>query len=406
MSTTLQPLSASNRDRSLDILRGFALAGVLFIFCVSDNGPSYGYTNSLLDQIIAWPKYILIESRMYTMLIIIFGIGFHVQLEKAKQHATSLVPVFSRRLIGLLVLGFIHAILLSNRDILMFYAIAGVVLLLVRKATVRQLLLFMGILFFIVTPLIQYNVPNVWPQAAALVEPNDYPDYVQFNWQWFKLYHQVYGIYIEMLFHFMLGFMISKSGLYQKLKTNKLFRKKLMIISVVSSIIMIPFVYFWLDNILSTLNPKTLKFPVRVLINLGYRSLWQIWMLVSVTLYGTILISLKSSGRWKRSLLPLAAFGQMALSNYLIQSLVLVPYFLLTNKFRSVAPTEGLIMFVIVFVLQLVFSTWWMKKYTMGPFEWVLRSFTYWKWQKIKRPSQHQFDNEKQMITIPTPQYL
>ena len=406
MSTTLQPLSASNRDRSLDILRGFALAGVLFMFCVSDNGPSYGYTNSLLDDIIAWPKYILIESRMYTMLIIIFGIGFHVQLEKAKSHATSLVPVFSRRLIGLLILGFIHAILLSKRDILMFYAIAGIVLLLVRKATVRQLLLFMGILFFIVTPLIQYNVPNVWPKAAALVEPNDYPDYVQFNWQWFKLYHQVYGIYIEMLFHFMLGFMISKSGLYQKLKTNKLFRKKLMVISVISSIIMIPFVYFWLENILSTLNPKTLKFPVRVLINLGYRSLWQIWMLVSVTLYGTILISLKSSGRWKRSLLPLAAFGQMALSNYLIQSLVLVPYFLLTNKFRSVAPTEGLIMFVIVFVLQLVFSTWWMKKYTMGPFEWVLRSFTYWKWQKIKRPSQHQFDNEKQMITIPTPQYL
>jgi uncharacterized protein len=406
MSTTLQPLSASNRDRSLDILRGFALAGVLFIFCVSDNGPSYGYTNSLLDDIIAWPKYILIESRMYTMLIIIFGIGFHVQLEKAKSHATSLVPVFSRRLIGLLLLGFIHAILLSKRDILMFYAIAGIVLLLVRKATVRQLLLFMGILFFIVTPLIQYNVPNVWPQAAALVEPNDYPDYVQFNWQWFKLYHQVYGIYIEMLFHFMLGFMISKSGLYQKLKTNKLFRKKLMIISVVSSIIMIPFVYFWLENILSTLNPKTLKFPIRVLISLGYRSLWQIWMLVSVTLYATILISLKSSGKWKRSLLPLAAFGQMALSNYLIQSLVLVPYFLLTNKFRSVAPTEGLIMFVIVFVLQLVFSTWWMKKYTMGPFEWVLRSFTYWKWQKIKRPSEHQFDNEKQMITIPTPQYL
>ena len=400
MSSLLQPLSASNRDRSLDILRGFALAGVLFIFCVSDNGPSYGYTNSLLDDIIAWPKYILIESRMYTMLIIIFGIGFHVQLEKAKQHATSLVPVFTRRLIGLLVLGFIHAILLSSRDILMFYAIAGFVLLLVRKATVRQLLLFMGALFFLVTPLIQYNVTSTWPQAAALVEPNDYPDYVQYNWQWFKLYHQVYGIYIEMLFHFMLGFMISKSGLYQKLKTNKLFRKKLMIISVVSSIIMIPFVYFWLDNILSTLNPKTLKFPVRVLISLGYRSLWQIWMLVSVTLYGTILISLKSSGRWKRSLLPLAAFGQMALSNYLIQSLVLVPYFLLTNKFRSVAPTEGLIMFVIVFVLQLVFSTWWMKKYTMGPFEWVLRSFTYWKWQKIKRPSQNQFDESKQLITV------
>ncbi|HEU5168689.1 MAG TPA: DUF418 domain-containing protein, partial [Chitinophagaceae bacterium] len=366
----------------------------------------YGYTNSLSDEIISWFKYIFIESRMYTMLIIIFGIGFHVQLEKAKQHATSLVPVFTRRLIGLLVIGFVHAILLSKRDILMFYAIAGVVLLLVRKATVRQLLLFMGILFFIVTPLIQYNVANVWPKAAALVEPNDYPDYVQFNWQWFKLYHQVYGIYIEMLFHFMLGFMISKAGIYQKIKTNKKLRKKLMIITVISSIVMIPFMYFWLDNILSGLNPKTLKFPIRVLISLGFRSLWQIWMLVSVTLYGTILISLKSSGKWKRMFEPLAAFGQMALSNYLIQSLALVPYFLLTNKFKTVAPTEGFILFIFFFVLQLVFSTWWMKKYTMGPFEWVLRSFTYWKWQKIKRPIHHQFNNEKQMITVSSPQFL
>lgn len=324
------------------------------------------------------------------MLIIIFGIGFHVQLEKAKQHATSLVPVFTRRLIGLLLLGFIHAILLSSRDILMFYAIAGVVLLLVRKATVRQLLLFMGVLFFIATPLIQYNVHNVWPQAAALVEPNDYAGYVQYNWQYFKLYHQVYNIYIEMLFHFMLGFLISKSGIYQKIKTNKKFRRKLLIISVISSIVLIPFVYFWLESLLSGMNPKTLSFPIRVLISLCYRSLWQIWMLVSVTLYVTILISLKSSGKWKRMFEPLAAFGQMALSNYLIQSLVLVPYFLLTNKFKTVSPSEGLVLFIFVFVLQLVFSTWWMKRYTMGPFEWVLRSFTYWRWQPNRKTSKEE----------------
>ena len=84
------------------------------------------------------------------------------------------------------------------------------------------------------------------------------------------------------------------------------------------------------------------------------------------------------------------AFGQMALSNYLIQSLVFVPYFLLTNKFKTVPPSEGFILFIIVFSLQLVFSTWWMARYTMGPFEWVLRSFTYWKWQPINRTSKEE----------------
>ena len=216
MSTHLQALSASNRDRNIDILRGFALAGVLFMFCVSDNGPSYGYTNSLSDEIISWFKYIFIESRMYTMLIIIFGIGFHVQLEKAKKQNESLVPVFSRRIMGLLLIGFIHAIVLSTRDILIFYGAAGAVLLLVRNASVKQLLLFMGVLFYVIVPVMQYNLPNAWPKAAALIEPNNYVDYLQYNWQFFKYYHQVYGIYTEMLFFFMLGFVLSKSGIFQK----------------------------------------------------------------------------------------------------------------------------------------------------------------------------------------------
>ena len=80
MSSLLQPLPASNRDKTLDILRGFALAGVLFIFCVSDNAPASGDTNSSFDELVSWFKWIFVESRMYTMLIIIFGIGFHVQL--------------------------------------------------------------------------------------------------------------------------------------------------------------------------------------------------------------------------------------------------------------------------------------------------------------------------------------
>ena len=406
MSTLLQPLSASNRDRNLDILRGFALAGVLFMFCVSDNGPSYGYTNSLLDEIISWPKYLLIENRMYVMLILIFGIGFHVQLEKAKQNNTSIVPVFTRRIIGLLILGFIHAVLISSRDILMFYGAAGFFLLLIRNLSSRQLLIVIGIVFAIMISGIVYILfGNVWPQTRSLVEPNNYPDYAQYNWQFFNIYHQMYGIYIEMLFHFLLGFWISKAGILKKINENKKIRSRLLIISLIVMAILIPFYFFILDDLYPVIS-KTLA--VKWLIysaSLIFRILWYVLTTACVTLYATILISLSKSAK-EKWFLPLASFGQMALSNYLIQSLVLVPYFLLTNKFKTIAPTEGLILFIIVFALQLLFSTWWMKKYTMGPFEWVLRSFTYWKRQKIKRPSQNQFDDEKQLVTITTPQYL
>jgi uncharacterized protein len=403
MSSLLQPLSTSNRDRNIDILRGFALAGVLFMFCVSDNGPSYGYTNSLSDEIISWFKYIFIESRMYTMLIIIFGIGFHVQLEKAKQQNESLVPVFTRRIIGLLVIGFIHAVILSRRDILMFYGAAGIILLLVRNASVKQLLLFMGILFYVLVPLMQRTLPNAWPKAAALVEPNEYRQYLQYNWKFFKYYHQVYGIYTEMLFFFMLGFVISKSGIFQKIKTDAIFRKRLLIAAIVATVVFIPFWYYLEPNILEDLWNKVTNKKALFFLALAYRTLWELWMLTSATLYGILLIILASKIKGKKILTPLASFGQMALSNYLIQSLVLVPYLLLTDKIRNLGPTEGLITFIIVITGQLIFSQWWMSKYKLGPFEWLLRSFTYWKWQPNRKTLQTEFNHEKQMVTVTSP---
>jgi uncharacterized protein len=390
MSNTLQPLSGHNRDQKIDILRGFALAGVLFMFCVSDNGPSYGYTNSLSDEVISWFKWIFIESRMYTMLIIIFGIGFHVQLEKAKQQNRSLVPVFTRRIIGLLVLGFIHAIILSKRDILMFYGAAGVILLLVRNASVKQLLLFMAILFYVVVPLMQRNLPNAWPKAAALVEPNEYSKYLQYNWQFFKYYHQVYGIYTEMLFFFMLGFILSKSGIFQKIKENKIFRNRLLIAAIVATVVFIPFWYYLEPNYLENLWNQVTNKKALFFLALAFRTLWELWMLISAILYGILLIILASKIKGKKILTPLASFGQMALSNYLIQSLMLVPYLLITDKIRAIAPTEGLITFVIVITLQLIFSQWWMSKYKFGPFEWLLRSFTYWKWQPNRKTSKEE----------------
>jgi uncharacterized membrane protein YeiB len=129
---------------------------------------------------------------------------------------------------------------------------------------------------------------------------------------------------------------------------------------------------------------------IRLLISLGYRTFYEIWMLFSATLFAILLINLASTIKRKKILTPLAAFGQMALSNYLIQSLLLVPYMLLTDKIKGIGPTEGLITFAIVLALQLVFSQWWMSRYKLGPFEWLLRSFTYWKWQPNRKTSKEE----------------
>ncbi|HEX6334753.1 MAG TPA: DUF418 domain-containing protein [Flavisolibacter sp.] len=399
---TLHPLAAFERDVTLDILRGFALAGVLFIFCVSDIGSPSGHVNSLVDEIIAWPKYILVESRMYTMLILIFGIGFQVQLEKARRQGTSLAPAFSRRLAGLLVIGFIHAIVLSTRDILMFYGISGAVLLLIRKLTNRQLVVLMLLLLLLlVSPVLQTVFPNPWGRLRALVKPNGYGDYVQYNWQYFKLYHQGYYIYLEMLFYFLLGAYISRKGILQKLKSNRKLRRRLLLTTLIGTAIFIPVYYFLMPAVIGNSVIIMQSSWQKFLAMTGLRALWPVWMLMSVTLYSTILVSLSQKDNWKRRLRPLAAFGQMSLSNYLVQSLVLVPYLLLVDGFKNVPPAEGLILFLLVFPFQLYFSSWWLARYQLGPFEWLLRSITYRKWQPMKKNAPEMAE-EQPVLTMAT----
>lgn len=168
---------------------------------------------------------------------------------------------------------------------------------------------------------------------------------------------------------------------------NKNFRRRVLVISLIGTAVLVPLYFFYITNVVYGMLDSMKKGWLQFLAGTGLRLVWHVMMLVCVTLYGSILISLWVSVKGKNWLRPLAAFGQMALSNYLIQSFILIPYLLLFDKFSNLPPLEGFVLFLIVFALQLLFSTWWIARFTLGPFEWLLRSFTYWKWQPIKRTS-------------------
>jgi uncharacterized protein len=346
------------------------------------------HVNSFWDELIAWPKWILVEGRMYGMLLVIFGMGFSVQVSKAMHKGESPVPVILRRLTGLLIIGFIHAVLISNRDILIFYAIAGFALFPARKFSNRQLIIFMIVVFLLlVTPLIRMIFGNPLQGVGKLTEPNNLSDHLLFNWKYFKAYHQVYGIYIDMLFHFLLGFYLHRAGFLQKIKHNKKSRKKLLLITLVCCGILGPVVYAWIEPVAMQAIFKMKNSWEKFLLLTATKIQWHAWIVSCVLLYVSILVSLSSIDNLRNFFKPLAAYGQMALSNYLIQSLILVPYALWFDKFNNMPPFNGFILFLIVFTFQLMFSVWWLKRYKFGPFEWILRSFTYWKRQSMKRTS-------------------
>ncbi len=95
--------------------------------------------------------------------------------------------------------------------------------------------------------------------------------------------------------------------------------------------------------------------------------------------YVTALIQLYHHERFHGYLAPLANVGRMALSNYLLHSVVLtlVFYGYGLGLYGSTDPAFGLILAILFYLLQIRFSRWWFEHYQYGPVEWIWRTLTY-----------------------------
>lgn len=90
---------------------------------------------------------------------------------------------------------------------------------------------------------------------------------------------------------------------------------------------------------------------------------------------------------WRKWLMPFAAVGQMALTDYLMQSVVCTLFFYryTTGLYGRVGPAWALVPTVIVYTGQVVFSNWWLGRYRFGPMEWLWRGMTYGKFPPMKK---------------------
>ena len=89
----------------------------------------------------------------------------------------------------------------------------------------------------------------------------------------------------------------------------------------------------------------------------------------------------------RRYLLPFAAVGRMALTDYLMQSVLCTLFFYsyTTGLFGRVGPAMGLVATVGFYGAQVWFSNWWLRRYRFGPMEWVWRGLTYGKLPSLRK---------------------
>jgi uncharacterized protein len=130
----LSPVESINRIQVMDLLRGFAIIGILFMNIEWFNRPinellSFDLKLTGLDWAASWLVKVFIEGKFYRIFSLLFGMGFAVMLLKAQAANKPFGAWFSRRMLVLFTLGICHLIFLWNGDILHDYAVGGMLLL-------------------------------------------------------------------------------------------------------------------------------------------------------------------------------------------------------------------------------------------------------------------------------------
>lgn len=148
----LTPVAPQERIQTIDIIRGFALLGVLIVnFTVDDNNtsPQEGWTG-FGDQLVYWTVTFFMDNKFQSIYCFLFGLGFTIQMQRASARKSLFGFAFLRRMIGLYLIGVAICIIVGEAyDILPYYAMVGLLLLLFWKLPVKLLPVLAIIFFFL-----------------------------------------------------------------------------------------------------------------------------------------------------------------------------------------------------------------------------------------------------------------
>ena len=153
---TLSPVRSSERYVILDALRGFALLGIcmanfpefsLFTFLKPEAAAAL--PTAAIDRFVRYLTYVFVDGKFYTLFSLLFGIGFSLIITHAMQKGADGFRIFYRRMTVLAVIGFLHLMFIWSGDILMFYALLGLLLPCFRHVSDRGLLTWAAVLLIV-----------------------------------------------------------------------------------------------------------------------------------------------------------------------------------------------------------------------------------------------------------------
>lgn len=402
-----QPVAEKERIVSIDVLRGFALLGILpmniqyfsMISAAYQNPTAYGdltgvnYWVWLLCHVLADEKFMAIFSML-------FGAGIFLMTSRIEKAGKPSAALHYRRMGWLTGFGLAHAYLLWSGDILVTYGLCGLAAYLFRKLRPRTLFV-VALIFISVAPgvLTAYGVwsrhwtahdlqiatEDLWkptPTEAA-AEIGSYrgtftdemkyriPDSVRMETQFFLgfTFWRVTGLMLA-------GIALFKLGVFSARRPAALY----WIMIAVAVCIGIPVILY------GTHRDFARGWDFRYSFFYGAQFNYWASIVVSLGWVGAMMLASKVAALLALTR-RLAAVGRMAFTNYIVHTIICSTIFYGHGfgLFGKVERIWQLVVVIAIWALQLLVSPIWLKYFLFGPLEWLWRSLTYWQLEPLMR---------------------
>ena len=390
-----QPIDLKNRIHSLDLLRGFAVLGILIMNITSFSQITMAYMNPTIgaglegyNQYFHGFNYIFADTRFMSIFSMLFGAGVVLFTQRIEAKGKRVAALHYKRMFWLLLFGLIHAYFIWVGDILVTYAICGSLVFFFRKKSIRTLFIMAVILFLIPISLkfmTYYGMPaDALESTFAFFHPS--AEQIASQTQAMRgsyleqmplrvedaIQIQTLVFMIEMFWRasamMLLGMILYRKGILSAEKSTAYY-KKLMWVGFVPGLILsgigLSQVYASEWNAAYVMNiGANYKFVSGLFMALGYIGL-VIWCY--------------KKGIFKKFQNRLRATGRMAFTNYIGMSVICT---LLFNGhglglFGTLDRLQQFLIVISVWVLILIISPLVLKNYRLGPLERLWRKLTY-----------------------------
>ena len=395
----LRPASKSDRISELDIFRGFAILGIFMVnilvmnVCFSFRAEWEAEQTGWLQAISFFILEHVFYSKFFTIFSFLFGIGVALQIKRSKEKGVFKNAFFLRRFGSLFLFGVLHLVFLWAGDILHLYGMLGFLLLVLFRLPAK-FLLWLSILIFcfpfysmLFEQLMEwiafdYSAPLSALSREEIRELKHHGSYFssiglrlkEYAFASGLIYSAIAPIALSMM---LLGGYIVKKGWLEDIY-GQLIRIKSYLFWTLLGFLVYRFVLnYWVL--------PTFDIPHGSALSIALITVFQISeVLISFALLWTLgYFWNKGIGTWLIS--NLQYVGRTALSNYVLQSVFGYLIMRTFNGYEHFSAFGCILLVLGIFVLQIVISKLWLRKFKFGPLEWIWRCISYMKLLPIRK---------------------